>query len=271
MEVGQAAFEDGDELAGASERPPKRSGVWNKFDDAAAAGIFAAARAAGATGAGIRYGDVQYKVWFKPHGEEHEEVTERIKALQLATADARLAELERRNASQSTRAQKERQRKVKQKAAKKAAQGLQQPDGTSAPRKPSPASQQPAGTAQGRQWTQAERMTDDDRAAAETAAFITAASMKQPASNRVKRTATLDGKALQLMVPGSTRAATMNEQQLGRALKGARDEQQRKALLQAVRPPTLGTPKGGAATGHQPMDTQPVQAEEDMGFDLHDG
>ena len=114
-------------------------------------------------------------------------------------------------------------------------------------------------------------MTDDDRAAAETAAFITAASMKQPASNRVKRTATLDGKALQLMVPGSTRAATMNEQQLGRALKGARDEQQRKALLQAVRPPTLGTPKGGAATGHQPMDTQPVQAEEDMGFDLHDG
>jgi len=65
MEVGQAALEDGDELAGASERPPKRSGVWNKFDDAAAAGIFAAARAAGATGAGIRYGDVQYKVWFK--------------------------------------------------------------------------------------------------------------------------------------------------------------------------------------------------------------
>ena len=103
MEVGNAAFEDGDELAGASERQPKRSGGWNKFDDAAAAGIFAAARAAGASGAGIRYGDVHYKVWLKPQGEEPTEVTERINALQLATADARLAELERRNAGQSAR------------------------------------------------------------------------------------------------------------------------------------------------------------------------
>ena len=126
MEVGGAAHEDGDELAGASERQPKRSGVWNKFDDAAAAGIFAAARAAGATGAGIRYGEVHYKVWFQPHGEEQGEVTEKIKALQLATANARLEELERRNTSQSTRAQKEKQRKVKQKAAKRAAQTLQQ-------------------------------------------------------------------------------------------------------------------------------------------------
>jgi hypothetical protein len=118
-------------------------------------------------------------------------------------------------------------------------------------------------------------MTDDDRAAAETAAFITAASMKQPASNRVKRTATLDGKALQLMVPDSTRAATMNEQQLGRALKGARDEQQRKALLQAVRPPTLGTPKGGEATtesggrSEMEVDGQP-DMDGDPGFELYE-
>ena len=66
------------------EQQPKRSGVWNKYDDMAAAGIFAAARAAGATGAGIQYGDVHYKVWFnKPQGDEPDEVMERIKALQL--------------------------------------------------------------------------------------------------------------------------------------------------------------------------------------------
>ena len=109
MEVGAAALEDSDDLAGTSGRQSKRSGVWNKYDDAAAAGIFAAARAAGATGAGIRYGEVNYKVWFKPQSEESDEVLEKIKALQLATANARLAELERRNTSLSTRALKEKQ------------------------------------------------------------------------------------------------------------------------------------------------------------------
>ena len=47
----------------------------------------------------------------KCQGDEPDEVMEKIKALQLATADARLEELERRNASRSTRAQKEKQRK----------------------------------------------------------------------------------------------------------------------------------------------------------------
>ncbi len=118
MEVGPAAHEDGDELTGASERQPKqRSGVWNKYGDAAAAGIFAAARAAGAMGAGIMYGEVNYKVWFKPHGEEPDEVSAKIKALQLATADARLAESERRTATLTNRAPKAPQREGRQQAA----------------------------------------------------------------------------------------------------------------------------------------------------------
>jgi len=253
MEVGGAAHEDGDELAGASERQPKRSGVWNKFDDAAAAGIFAAARAAGATGAGIRYGEVHYKVWFQPHGEEQGEVTEKIKALQLATANARLEELERRNTSQSTRAQKEKQRKVKQKAAKRAAQTLQQPGKSSEQGAPSESTQQTTNRGEhGRQRTQVEKMSDGEKAAAEAAAYITAASMKHPATSREQRTARLGGKAWQLIVVSNTRAATMDEQQLGRALTGARNEQLRAALLQIARPPSLSIPQGKAACSVSP-------------------
>ena len=280
MEVGNAAFKDGDELAGASERQPKRSGGWNKFDDAAAAGIFAAARAAGASGAGIRYGDVHFKVWFKLQGEEAAEVSERINKLQLATADARLAELERRNASQSTRAQKERQRKVKQKAAKKAAMAEQQPGTRSAPvtltTTPKRPSQQ--GMHGQRQRMQAKEMAGGERAAAGNAASLTAASMEHPATSRVKRTARLDDKAWQVIVPNGTKAATMSEQQLGRALSGERDEQQRATWLHLMMQPAEGPPaksKAAAKTGvspagHQPMDTQPVEAAEDMGFALYD-
>ena len=279
MKVGPAAPENGDELAGASEQP-KRSGVWNKYDDMAAAGIFAAARAAGATGAGIRYGEVHYKVWFnKPQGDDPDEVTDRIKALQLATADARLEELERRNASRSTRAQKEKQRKQKQKAAKKAAQALQQPE-------PSPPQglsskvksyQQGQRGAQSWQHMQAGEMTDSERAAAETAAYITAASMKQPATSRITRTARLEGRVWQLVVPAGTKAATLNEQQLGRALVYARDEQQHAALLQEMKPPSLGTSRGNAAatksegsgTMEIKQDSQP-DMDVELGFELHE-
>ena len=275
MEVGTAALEDGDDLAGTSERQPKRSGVWNKFDDAAAAGILAAARAAGATGAGIKYGEVNYKVWFnKPQGDEPDEVSEKIKALQIATADARLAELERRSASQSTRAQKEKQRKARQKAAKKAAQTIR-PETTSVQGTPSRVqSQQPMRRdARGQQQAQAERMTASDRAASTNAASITAASMEQPATLRVQRKARLGGKAWQFIALNGTRAATMNEQQLGQALSGAHDEQQRTTLLHQMMQREGPPPKGMAAVspaGHMPMDTQPPQAEDDMGFALHE-
>ena len=221
---------------------------------------------------------MHYKVWFnKPQGDDPDEVTERIKALQLATADARLEELERRNASRSTRAQKEKQRKQKQKAAKKAAQALQQPE-------PSPPqgmssvkpSQQGQRGAQSWQHMQAGEMTDNERAAAETAAYITAASMKQPATSRITRTARLEGRAWQLVVPAGTRAATLNEQQLGRALAYARDEQQHAALLQEMKPPSLGTPRGNAAatksegsgTMEIKQDSQP-DMEVDPGFELY--
>ena len=62
------------------------------------------------------------KVWFEPQGKDlpgQDEVAEKMKALQLATASARLEELERRAGAQTTRAQKEKQRKQKQKAVKK--------------------------------------------------------------------------------------------------------------------------------------------------------
>jgi hypothetical protein len=68
-------------------------------------------------------------------------------------------------------------------------------------------------------------MSDGEKAAAETAAYITAASMKHPATSREQRTARLGGKVWQLIVVSNTRAATMDEQQLGRALTGAHDEQ----------------------------------------------
>jgi hypothetical protein len=121
MEVDTGVAEAGGD-AGTDERQSRRGGAWNKHDDAAAAGIFAAARAAGATGAAVKYGDISFKVWFEPQGKDlpgQDEVAEKMKALQLATASARLEELERRAGAQTTRAQKEKQRKQKQKAAKR--------------------------------------------------------------------------------------------------------------------------------------------------------
>ena len=76
-------------------------------------------------------------------------------------------------------------------------------------------------------------MTDGERAAAETAAYITAASMKHPATSRDHADCEAGWQGMAAHCgPAEQRAATMNEQQLGRALIGARDEQQRAALLQ---------------------------------------
>ena len=118
----EAACAGGDgDVAGTAAPPARHAGAWNKYDDAAVAGILAAARAAGASGASVRYGGVLTKVWFSPQGEDQSEVLEKTKKLQLATAQARLDELERRAAGATQRAQKEKVRKQKQKAAKKAA------------------------------------------------------------------------------------------------------------------------------------------------------
>ncbi len=56
MEVDAA--EGGADSAGTSARQARRAGAWNRHDDAAVAGILAAAKAAGATGAAIRYGEM---------------------------------------------------------------------------------------------------------------------------------------------------------------------------------------------------------------------
>jgi len=252
MEVGRAADEDGDELAGASERQPKRSGVWNKYDDAAAAGIFAAARAAGATGAGIKYGEVNYKIWFRPQGDEPKEVADKIKALQLATANARLEELERRNAGMSARAQKEKQRKLRQKAAKKAAKEQQQQP--SAQQRSKADGQATAGwhTAQ-QQPGETDRddpmMAVDERAAALSAAYVIAAASQHPGDVRVQRVAKLRDKQWQLTVLQGTRAAGMNELQLGKALSKACDEQQRERMLQQLMQQVPGPLAASAAPG----------------------
>jgi hypothetical protein len=281
MEVGRAADEDGDELAGASERQPKRSGVWNRYDDAAAAGIFAAARAAGATGAGIKYGEVNYKIWFRPQGDEPTEVADKFRALQMATADARLAELERRNAGMFARAQKEKQRKLRQKAAKKAARDEQHSDAKQQStvkglsKAPPHAKQQSSTAARAVHPKDDPVMAEDERMAATSAAFLIEATSTRLSGDRLQRVAKLRDKQWQLMVPTGTRAATMDEQQLGHALATARSEQQRRELLQPQQqgPPAKGKAAAAARfspAGHQPMDTQPVQAEEDMGFALHD-
>ena len=69
MEVEAAAGGDGD-VDDAAPRA-RLAGAWNKHDDAAVAGILAAARAAGASGASVKYGGVTTKVWFEPHGSWH--------------------------------------------------------------------------------------------------------------------------------------------------------------------------------------------------------
>ena len=120
MEVEEAEGGAGDGT-GTSAPPARLSGAWNKHDDAAVAGILAAARAAGASGASVKYGGVTTKIWFEPHGKDQEEVNAKMKRLQLATMQARLGELERRAAGESNRARKERERKKRQKAAKQAA------------------------------------------------------------------------------------------------------------------------------------------------------
>ena len=126
MEVEDAAGGDGD-VAGTAAPQARFGREWNKHDDAAVAGILAAARAAGASGASVRYGGVVTKIWFDAaSGTDSDMVKEKTKELQLATAQTRIDELERRAAGDSKRAQKEKERKKKQKAAKKAAEGQEE-------------------------------------------------------------------------------------------------------------------------------------------------
>ena len=62
--------------------------------------LLAAAKAAGATGAAIRYGEMVTKVFFVPQGAEEPQVTDKMKELQLATAQQRIDELQKRTKSQ---------------------------------------------------------------------------------------------------------------------------------------------------------------------------
>ena len=66
-----------DALAGADDGAgtvaPRRAGAWNIHDERAVAGILAAARASGATGACVfcvKYGTITTKVFFGPQGSE---------------------------------------------------------------------------------------------------------------------------------------------------------------------------------------------------------
>ena len=104
-----------------TSRPVARTGAaWNGHDDAAVHGIFAAAKAAGATGASVRYGGVLCKVWFEPQGSDTE-VADKVKEVQLATAQARLDELERRAAKSGAQKEGKQERRKAQKAKKAAA------------------------------------------------------------------------------------------------------------------------------------------------------
>ena len=210
MEVDAGVAEAGGD-AGADERLSRRSGAWNKHDDADAAGIFAATQAAGATGVAVRYADISFKVLFEPQGKDppyHDEVATTVKALQLATASARLEELERRAGGQSTRAQKEKMRKQKQKATKRqAAQGdatghaqQQQPHGWRA-------QQQSSGRGAQRSAGAGPRKSAEATAMAEAIAFVTAAATQQPAQSRLARSAFWQCKTWQVIVPVGTVAA----------------------------------------------------------------
>ena len=94
-------------------------------------------------------------------------------------------------------------------------------------------------------------MAADERAAAESAAFMTAAASQYPANVRVQRVARLRDKKWQLTVLQGTKAAGMNEQQLGETLSAANDEQQRKrmlhSLMQQVKGPQSSGLRGGTA------------------------
>ena len=59
-------------------------------------------------------------------------------------------------------------------------------------------------------------MAADERAAAKSAAYVIAAAMPTPSNARVQRVAKLEGQAVAAHSAPGTRAATMNEQQLGR-------------------------------------------------------
>ena len=109
----------------------RRCGAWNKHDTAAAHDFVAAAKAAGATGISLRYGSgVSAKIWFEPHGPGQVEVEEKVKEVQLATMQARLDELERRDAKVAAQKAKKKERRKNQKAKKAAATAEAEAAGT---------------------------------------------------------------------------------------------------------------------------------------------
>lgn len=167
---------------------------------------------------------------------------------------------------------------MKQKAAKKAAKDMQQPEKSKTKESPMEVEpQSPQRGAHSQRQVQAEEMTGNERAAAETAAYLIAASMEHPASVRMQRTAKLGRKAWQLTVPtGTVVAAAMSEQQLGHALAAAHSGKQRGALLhkevQQTGRPQPASPAGEAAQTTQkkwgPAATAGSQM--DNGFELYD-
>ena len=86
-----------------------------------------------------------------------------------------------------------------------------------------------------------------------SAAYVIAAASQHPGDVRVQRVAKLRDKQWQLTVLQGTRAAGMNELQLGKALSKACDEQQRERMLQQLMqqvpgPLAASAAPGGAAT-----------------------
>lgn len=260
MEVDGGAQAAGEHAGGSTQ--PRRGGAWNIHDDAAAAGIFAAARATGARSVTVHYGEVSYKVWLEaaPSGEVTE-LDKRMRELQLATVAARASELERRAARSSARAVKERQRKKQQKANKKAAAastaGIQADGvraGTEQPRQQRPTGQQqpsnPLPPAQPMESEPPPRL----QLAKEVAALVTkqANGFKRPSGPMTKgvvRVVTVEGLQLQLQVPPGSVAAHMSDAQLGMEIQKAGSMAEVvKVGQQLLNPAPLFGPSGGGVT-----------------------
>ena len=98
---------------------------------------------------------------------------------------------------------------------------------------------------------------------------MTAAASQHPANVRVQRVAKLRDKKWQLTVLQGTKAAGMNEQQLGEALSAAYDEQQRERMLhplmqQVKGPPTFGVFSSGAPSFGMPGKPAPAGDQKDF-------
>ena len=152
---------------------------------------------------------------------------------------------------------------MRQKAAKRAAQELQQqPDA----QQQSKANGQTTASRTAQQRTSGTDRNDpmaaaDEKAAAESAAYMIAAACQHPANARVQRVARLRDKQWQITVLHGTKAAGMNELKLGEALTAARNEQQRKEMMQTLMQQVNGLPGAVAASSGAPLfGRQPAMA-----------